>query len=102
ADSCIARRDGRQGELPTPKARKAIPERQTGMLVLQRNGAILLEQRPSPGIWGGLWSLPEFKADADPTLAARQLGLEPARRYELAAFAHTFTHYRLHIKLWYL
>lgn len=102
ADTCIARRDGRQSELPTPKARKAIPERQTGMLVLQRDGAILLEQRPSPGIWGGLWSLPEFEAGGDPAQAARQLGLEPTQRYELAAFAHTFTHYRLHIKPWYL
>src|SRR5690606_38961660 len=91
-----------QSELPTPKLRKAIPERQTGMLVLQRDGAILLEQRPSPGIWGGLWSLPEFDAGGDPTQAARQLGLEPTQRYELAAFAHTFTHYRLHIKPWYL
>src|SRR3546814_3966107 len=44
-----------QAELPTPKTRKAIPERQTAMLVLQRGGAILLQQRPAPGIWGGLW-----------------------------------------------
>lgn len=102
AETCIAHRDGRQSELPTPKARKAIPERQTGMLVLQRDGAILLQQRPSPGIWGGLWSLPEFDAGADPSQAAQQLGLKATRRYELAAFAHTFTHYRLHIKPWYL
>ncbi len=102
AATCIARRDARQAELPTPKARKAIPERQTGMLVLQRDGAILLQQRPAPGIWGGLWSLPEFEAGGDPALASRQLGLEPLQRYELAAFAHTFTHYRLHIKPWYL
>lgn len=101
-DTCIARREGRQSELPTPKARKAIPERQTGMLVLQRDGAILLQRRPEPGIWGGLWSLPEFEAGDDPTLAARQLGLEPVHRYQLAAFAHTFTHYRLHISPWYL
>jgi len=102
ADTCIARRDGRQAELPSPKARKTIPERQTGMLVLQRDGAILLQQRPAPGIWGGLWSLPEFDAGGDPTQASRRLGLEPLQRYELAAFAHTFTHYRLHIKPWYL
>ena len=102
AESCIARRDGRQSELPTPKARKTIPERQTAMLVLQRDGAILLQQRPSPGIWGGLWSLPEFDADGDPGQATKHLGLIPAQRYELAAFAHTFTHYRLHIKPWYV
>ncbi|OZI27395.1 A/G-specific adenine glycosylase [Bordetella genomosp. 7] len=102
ADTCVARREGRQAELPTPKTRKAIPERQTGMLVLQRDGAILLHLRPSPGIWGGLWSLPEFEAGSDPAQAVQRLGLQPLRRYELAAFAHTFTHYRLHIKPWYV
>ena len=66
ADTCVARREGRQAELPTPKARKAVPERETAMLVLQCNGAYLLQQRPEPGIWGGLWSLPEFDATGDP------------------------------------
>jgi len=32
--------------------------------------------------------------------ASRALGLEPEQRFELAAFAHTFTHYRLHIRPW--
>ncbi|OZI77409.1 A/G-specific adenine glycosylase [Bordetella genomosp. 12] len=102
APSCIARRDGRQQELPTPKTRRAVPERQTAMLVLEHDGAILLQQRPSPGIWGGLWSLPEFDAAGDARLASRSLGLEPQAHYELAAFAHTFTHYRLHVRPWYV
>lgn len=102
ADSCIARRDGRQQELPTPKARRAVPERQTAMLVLEHEGAILLQQRPSPGIWGGLWSLPEFAAAGDARQASEALGLEPQAHYELAAFAHTFTHYRLHVRPWYV
>ncbi|AZY50403.1 A/G-specific adenine glycosylase [Bordetella avium] len=102
AATCIARRDGRQQELPTPKARRAVPERQISMLVLEHKGAILLQQRPSPGIWGGLWSLPEFDAAGDADNATRTLGLEPAAHYALAAFAHTFTHYRLHVRPWYV
>jgi A/G-specific adenine glycosylase len=100
AESCVAKQEGRQAELPTPKARKAIPERETCMLVLRHQGAFLLQQRPEPGIWGGLWSLPEFDTAQDPDSASRALGLEPEERYELAAFAHTFTHYRLHIRPW--
>ncbi|AVG41660.1 A/G-specific adenine glycosylase [Achromobacter insolitus] len=100
ATSCVAKREGRQAELPTPKARKAIPERETCMLVLRHEGAFLLQQRPEPGIWGGLWSLPEFDVSQDPESASRALGLEPEQRFELAAFAHTFTHYRLHIRPW--
>ncbi|KDD16432.1 A/G-specific adenine glycosylase [Bordetella bronchiseptica] len=102
AQSCIARRDGRQAELPTPKARKAIPERSTAMLVLHGPDGILLHLRPAPGIWGGLWSLPECDPAHDPGAAARELGLQAEAPVELAAFAHTFTHYRLHVRPWYL
>jgi A/G-specific adenine glycosylase len=100
ADTCVARRDGRQAELPTPKARKAVPERETAMLVLAHEGRVLLRQRPSPGIWGGLWSLPEFDADGDPLAAARGLGMEPGEHYRLADFMHGFTHYKLHVRPW--
>ncbi|HEY0297187.1 MAG TPA: NUDIX domain-containing protein, partial [Bordetella sp.] len=102
AGTCVARRDGRQAELPTPKARKTVPERETAMLILARGGAVLLQQRPSPGIWGGLWSLPEFEAGGDPRAAARALGLEPAEHYRLAGFTHVFTHYKLHVQPWYV
>jgi A/G-specific adenine glycosylase len=100
--TCIARRDGRQAELPTPKARKVSPERSTGMLVLQHEGRILLEQRPAPGIWGGLWSLPEFDAELSAATACQALGVAPRTVYELAAFSHTFTHFRLHVRPWYV
>jgi A/G-specific adenine glycosylase len=101
-NTCVAKRDGRQQELPTPKARKTLPERKTGMLVLHHQGAIFLQQRPSPGIWGGLWSLPEFDAENSPQAAARTLGLNANDHYELAAFAHTFSHYRLHVRPCYM
>lgn len=101
-ETCIARREGRQAELPTPKARKATPERRTGMLLLQHDGKILLERRPSPGIWGGLWSLPEFDAGLDVAAACGALGATPRTVFELAAFSHTFTHFRLHVRPWYV
>lgn len=101
-ETCIARREGRQAELPTPKARKPSPERSTGMLVLRHEGRILLEQRPATGIWGGLWSLPEFDIAQDARSACQALGATPAQAFELAAFSHTFTHFRLHVRPWYV
>jgi A/G-specific adenine glycosylase len=100
--TCIAMREGRQGELPTPKARKTGAERQTGMLVLCHDGHILLQRRPSPGIWGGLWSLPEFASGTAAQEACRILGAEPASIARLAPFAHTFTHFRLHVEPWFV
>ena len=45
---------------PSPKPRKALPQKRTLMpLLANEDKAILLYRRPSSGLWGGLWSLPE-------------------------------------------
>ena len=95
---CAALATDRVSALPTPKPRKALPQRRTMMLVLQRAGEILLEKRPPAGIWGGLWCFPEEDADADPVAAcARRYGAKVAPGAMLPVVAHGFTHFRLDI-----
>lgn len=95
---CLAHQAGRTAELPTPKPRKALPQRRTMMLVLQRAGEVLLEKRPSSGIWGGLWCFPEADADADAVaVCAQRYGARVELREALPVIAHGFTHYRLDI-----
>jgi A/G-specific adenine glycosylase len=95
---CLALRDNRVGELPTPKPRKALPERETVMLLLRKDGEILLEKRPPTGIWGGLWSLPEAPSGGDFCSHVRErFGLDVELLKPLVHLAHTFTHFRLHI-----
>jgi len=89
---------GRTEELPWPRQRKVLPERSTGMMIAYRSQHVLLEQRPESGIWGGLWSLPEFDAKATPDQACQLLGVMPSETKVLASFVHVFTHYRLTIK----
>src|SRR5581483_4162366 len=36
--TCVARRDGRAAELPAPRRRRALPQKQVRWLVLRRNG----------------------------------------------------------------
>jgi A/G-specific adenine glycosylase len=67
------------------------------MMLAHRSGHILLEQRPATGIWGGLWSLPEFSADVSNTDFCASLGLQVTKFEKLPAFLHVFTHYRLTI-----
>ena len=100
ADDCQANRLGLQQQLPEPRPRKAIPERHCAMLLLHRDGHLLLEKQPQTGIWGGLWSLPRY--DDAQTLAetCRAKGIAVPAKGRMAGFAHTFTHFRLHIEPW--
>lgn len=95
---CLALLQGRCDELPWPRARKVLPERSTAMLIAHRPGYLLLVQRPTTGIWGGLWSLPECEPALEPSLACEQLGLALKTADTLAEFVHVFTHYRLTIR----
>ena len=99
-DDCVANRDGRHAELPASRPKKGLPEKSTGMLVLLHAGEVLLEKRPAPGIWGGLWSLPECALDEDPAHACQRLGLVANEVQPLPGFSHAFTHFRLHIRPW--
>lgn len=99
AVDCVANRLGRTGELPVPRPRKAVPTRRTAMLILQREGQVLLELRPPTGIWGGLWSLPEVEPDADlKALCKRRFGTRLKSVEKLAPIRHGFTHFTLDIK----
>ncbi|TCS72600.1 A/G-specific DNA-adenine glycosylase [Sulfuritortus calidifontis] len=98
SDDCVAKREGRQGELPAARPRRALPERHTAMLLCLHAGEILLEKRPPSGIWGGLWSLPECPVEADPAACAHSLGLQVRPLSPLPRLTHTFSHFRLHIR----
>lgn len=98
---CVARREGRTAELPTPKPGKALPEREAVALLLRdAQQRVLLQKRPETGIWAQLWTLPQ--ADAGEALqdwfdAHVDGSLEDAD--ELPVLQHTFSHYRLHLQI---
>jgi A/G-specific adenine glycosylase len=97
---CTARIENRIDELPGRKVRTTTRRRQVAMLVVVSHGEVLLEKRPPSGIWGGLWSLPEAPADAEPREALREWGLEAARVDPLEPFEHAFTHFTLEVTPW--
>ena len=98
ARDCVARKEGRIAELPSPRPKKLLSQRAVRVLVLERAGTILFEKRPSVGIWGGLWSLPEVAVDADPVAHCRtRFAARAVAGEELAPIEHAFTHFRLTI-----
>ncbi|MBZ0091582.1 MAG: A/G-specific adenine glycosylase [Sulfuricellaceae bacterium] len=93
---CVAHQAGRVAELPTPRPKKVLPEKHTAMWLLIHNGEVFLEKRPAPGIWGGLWSLPEGdpEADAERDIMSRY-GVMVKSRQPLPPLEHGFSHYKL-------
>ena len=97
-EACIAHRDNLTARIPSPKPKKTLPERTTTMLLIVDGNDVLLEKRPSQGIWGGLWSLPETTVEEDGIAVARQrFGLTTEAMATLPVLTHSFTHFKLHI-----
>jgi A/G-specific adenine glycosylase len=94
---CVALQSGRVSELPTPRLRKAVPERHSTFLLLMHGNDILLEKRPGSGIWGGLWCPPQFDDEAVAKDWFVRNGMNASHGERLETFTHTFTHFKLHI-----
>jgi len=96
---CAAFAAGRVQRLPVPRRRLNRPTREVVMLLaVDPDGQVLLHRRPPAGIWGVLWSPPEF-ADADAaTQFCRQTLQSAAVTPEiLEPVRHAFTHFDLTI-----
>ena len=100
-DLCSAFKQGNVTDYPTSKRRKTMPVKATQMLLLRNNyDEVLLQQRPSNGIWGGLWSLPECPKDNEEEIqqwCKQQLGLIVEHVEQQTVFRHTFSHFHLDI-----
>jgi A/G-specific adenine glycosylase len=99
---CVAAREGRQAELPGLKPRRERRAREATLLIAETgaNGAraILLERRPAPGIWGGLWSPPQFESEfAALDWCRRELGEPQMESRRLSPIDHAFTHFDLRL-----
>jgi len=96
---CRANREGRQARYPAPRPRRRLPHRTTTVLLITNEaGELLLERRPSRGIWGGLWSLPELCDGLEAEAHCRELGLRPLTVTPWPERQHTFTHFRLTLR----
>ena len=60
-DDCSAYASDRVKDFPFPRPRRDLPVRKVQMLLLvDADNAVYLQRRADSGIWGGLWSFPEF------------------------------------------
>ncbi|MDH2915522.1 MAG: A/G-specific adenine glycosylase [Gallionella sp.] len=96
-NDCVALQAGRINELPAPRPKKIVPERHAIFLLLMHGNDILLEKRPGSGIWGGLWCPPQFDDEEAAKDWFVRNGMDASNGKKMETFAHTFTHFKLHI-----
>lgn len=105
--SCMAKKHNRVSEFPyqrpkqKEKPKKSITvllliSAQTGSRSATDPDSILLEKRPSRGIWGGLWSLPELPEQASlKNFCRERFNLKVDAAHSLQPIPHSFTHFHL-------
>lgn len=95
---CQALKADKVSAYPVSKPKAQKPTRQVVMLLALDGERIFLQKRPQTGIWGGLWSLPQFDNDAQLNAILPQAGEQVGSLEALPEFKHSFTHYHLIIQ----
>ncbi|MDP3333726.1 MAG: A/G-specific adenine glycosylase [Methylococcaceae bacterium] len=94
--ACSAKATNTVALFPSPKPAKTLPVKEKVFLLLRDpDHQIWLEKRPPTGIWGGLWSVPEFDSidEAQQWCGLRQLSIKWQQAFDVKR--HTFSHYHL-------
>jgi len=92
---CRAHASGRERDIPARAARRARPERTLHLLLLVHGGRVLLEERPAPGVWGGLLCPPQFASRA--ALVREALRRGAGRTLARPEVRHELTHFTMRI-----
>jgi A/G-specific adenine glycosylase len=100
SQGCVAALEGRQSELPSLQRRRSRGSREATLLIAETGSAgsvaVLVERRPTAGLWGGLWSPPQFESEfAALDWCRREIGEPVSRSQSLTPIHHAFTHFDL-------
>ena len=97
--TCLAFEKNKVHLVPVPRPKKKIPTECTHMVIIKHHDEILLVKRPEGGIWGGLWSLPQFedKSTTPKAWVKKTFGLETSLLEKNLKASTTFTHFKLDI-----
>ena len=98
---CLANQQDRVRDFPAKKPKKEKPIKQAYFLVLENmEGKLFLQQRQQTGIWGGLWSFPEYESHESCLNKMKKYESQSTSLHSLVewnSFRHTFSHYHLDI-----
>lgn len=102
SSACAAREEGAQNRIPRPKPPPKKKDLFISTLVVRDgSGRVLMRERPSKGLWAGMWETPSVEDSTrhpDAGSLSKALGAgEPTR---IGAFEHITTHRRVLFEVW--
>lgn len=95
--NCYAATETLTAEIPARKPKKEIPVKKRIFVIYMNSGKqVHLEKRPDSGIWGSLYSFPEFESldELNEHLSLRDI---KGAQETLKPLVHKFSHYTLQI-----
>ncbi|GAB4520123.1 MAG: A/G-specific adenine glycosylase [Anaerolineae bacterium] len=99
---CLAADRGTQEARPARRRRRTIPHYQVTAAIIWRDGQVLIAQRPTDAMLGGLWEFPGGKQEPGEALEAclrreiaEELGIEIEVNEPLPAIEHAYSHFRI-------
>jgi A/G-specific adenine glycosylase len=94
---CVAFNQDLVASIPRPRPKKAKPCKHLTMLVLSNDkNQLSLFKRPSSGIWGGLYALPEFESKRACLSLLRSCNIDIKNQTQVENdIKHSFTHFDL-------
>ncbi|WKZ66246.1 MAG: A/G-specific adenine glycosylase [Flavobacteriales bacterium] len=106
ARKCIAKAEGRIGELPVKAGKTKTRTRHFNYLLIEAQGGIYLRQRRDKDIWQGLWELPMVETTAPMTRRSFHARLRTVLGHGWAIGSmqgpvkHVLSHQVIHALLW--
>jgi A/G-specific adenine glycosylase len=99
-EACKSRGTGTQELRPVRKPKKSVPHYIHAAGVMVKSGKVLLAQRPTKGLLGGMWEFPNGRVDGDPAKGfAKALrtgyNLKAQRKEAMGFVQHAYTHFKV-------
>jgi A/G-specific adenine glycosylase len=101
---CKGRVLGEPGRYPGKKLKRTIPHFESVSAVINKDGKVLLNERPATGLLGGLWEFPNWRMEEKqgPRLGVRlrntvkkEMGLNVNVNESIGPFHQTYSHFKL-------
>jgi A/G-specific adenine glycosylase len=97
---CEAQKNGSQDFRPVRKTKNAVPQYVHAAGVIAKGNKVLLAQRPSKGLLGGMWEFPNGRVNENPAkelvkVLRAEYSLKVRKKEALHVVQHAYTHFKV-------